>query len=234
MSGLDFSSLHSWKKLKVIGRGGSSIVHEIELLNGLVIAAKEIQIDGLKKEEILAIEAEIATMKTLSHPNIVNYLGTQQQQGHFYIFLEYADRGSLRYFYQNHGRLTEKQASFATKQILHGLMYLHSNGIAHRDIKGANVLLTKHGEMKLADFGASKRLDTASIVSGLKGTHNFTATILMITLLNRCLTANCAGTPHWMAPEVIKGTQMSTGWIRADVWSLGCTVVEMLTGILDS
>eukprot|EP01034_Spumella_vulgaris_P022489 gene22489-28617_t len=62
------------------------------------------------------------------------------------------------------------------------------------------------GAIKLADFGASKRIESESIVSGLKGT------------------------PHWMAPEVIKGTQMSTGWIKADVWSLGCTVVELFTG----
>jgi serine/threonine protein kinase len=65
--------------------------------------------------------------------------------------------------------LNESQVRLCTKDMLLGLSYLHSNGIAHRDIKGANVLLTAQGEMKLADFGASKRLDTASIVSGLKG-----------------------------------------------------------------
>ena len=120
--------------------------------------------------------------------------------------MEYADRGSLRQFYQKFGPLQEFQAAFCTKQILEGLYYLHENGIAHRDIKGANVLMTNTAVMKLADFGASKRFDTESIVSGLKGT------------------------PHWMAPEVIKGTQMTTGWLKADVWSIGCTVVEMLTG----
>lgn len=203
----DFNSNLNWKKIKIIGRGGSSVVYEVLLLeSGITLAAKEIQIDGLTKEQLLAIESEVETMKVLRHENIVNYIGTQRLQNNFYIFLEYADRGSLRQFYQHHGRLTEQQSSYCTKQILKGLQYLHSNEIAHRDIKGANVLLTKKGEMKLADFGASKRLDTASIVSGLKGT------------------------PHWMAPEVIKGTQLSTGWMKADVWSLGCTVVEMLTG----
>jgi serine/threonine protein kinase len=164
------STNNKWKKIKIIGRGGSSLVYEVIFIDsGTQLAAKEIQIDGLTKEQLLAIESEVETMKTLRHENIVNYFGTQRLQNHFYIFLELADRGSLRHFYQHHGRLNEQQTSYCTKQILHGLHYLHSNGIAHRDIKGANVLLTKKGEMKLADFGASKRLDTASIVSGLKG-----------------------------------------------------------------
>ena len=70
------------------------------------------------------------------------------------------------------------------------------------------LLLTSDGVLKLADFGASKKIENESLVSCLKGT------------------------PHWMAPEVIKGTQMSTGWMKADVWSLGCTLVELLSASL--
>ena len=76
--------------------------------------------------------------------------------------------------------------------------YLHTK-------TGANLLLNSSGVMKLADFGASKKFDMDSLVSGLKGT------------------------PHWMAPEVIKGTQMTDGWQKADIWSVGCTLVEILT-----
>lgn len=167
-----------WRKIKVIGRGGSSTVYEAEIPNdGIVVAAKEIQVDGLMKDQVLAIEAEVETMKSLQHENIVNYLGTQRQESTFYIFLEYADRGSLRQFYQHHGALSEAQTAYCTKQILQGLVYLHGNGIAHRDIKGANVLLTKEGIMKLADFGASKRTDSASIVSGLKGGYEWVVEI---------------------------------------------------------
>jgi serine/threonine protein kinase len=170
MSEYSFTSSDQWKKHQVIGRGGSSTVYKVELKsNGKLLAMKEVQIDGLTKDQILAIEAEIETMKSLSDPNIVNYLGTHRHQNHFYMFLEYADGGSLRQFYQKNGRLNESQVRLCTKDMLLGLLYLHSQGIAHRDIKGANVLLTAQGEMKLADFGASKRLDTASIVSGLKG-----------------------------------------------------------------
>jgi serine/threonine protein kinase len=166
----DFSANGFWKKGKMIGTGGSSTVFEATIQhNGEIIAAKEIQIDGLSKDQVLAIEAEVNTIKSLEHKHIVNYLGTQLRENNFYIFLEYADRGCLRQYYRKHGKLSEPQVACCTKQLLLGLLYLHGNDIAHRDIKGANVLLTKKGEMKLADFGASKRYDTASIVSGLKG-----------------------------------------------------------------
>lgn len=166
----DFGADGFWKKGKIIGTGGSSTVYQATIQhNDEIVAAKEIQIDGLTKEQVLAIEAEVNTIKSLEHKHIVNYLGTQLRDHFFYIFLEFADRGSLRQYYRRHGKLSEGQAAGCTKQLLLGLLYLHGNDIAHRDIKGANVLLTKKGGMKLADFGASKRYDTASIVSGLKG-----------------------------------------------------------------
>jgi len=195
-----------WENLSVVGKGGSSTVYKAVLKSsGRFIAVKQIEIDGLSKDQINGIKGEIETMKCLSHHNILSYLGTQQSPHRVFICLEYADRGSLRQFYQKQGPLSESQISYCLASILSGLNYLHSNGIAHRDIKCANCLLCSDGSVKLADFGASKKFESESIVSGLKGT------------------------PHWMAPEVIKGTQMTTGWIKSDVWSLGCTVVEMAT-----
>lgn len=195
--------------LKAVGKGGSSTVFKAASRpTGQAVAIKQIDTEGLSSEQLLSIKGEIDTMKGLSHEHIVSYLGTRTRPGKILIFLEYADRGSLRQFYQRRGPLTEPQVANCTRQILEGLVYLHGNGIAHRDIKCANCLLTKGGVIKLADFGASKRYECESVVSGLKGT------------------------PHWMAPEVIRGTQMTTGWIKADVWSLGCTVVEMLTAKL--
>jgi serine/threonine protein kinase len=167
---IDFDPLEEWEKIKIVGRGGSSVVYQAKIKRtGEYIAAKEIPIDGLTKDQVLAIEGEVETMKNLNHSSIVNYLGTRRYSNHFYIFMEYADMGSLRQFYQKHGALSECHAAYCVKQILLGLNYLHSNGIAHRDVKGANVLMTRKGEMKLADFGASKRFDSASLISGLKG-----------------------------------------------------------------
>lgn len=202
-------SVDSWEKVKVIGRGGSSTVYRCVVReSGLSLAVKEIVTDGMTTDQIKGIGGEVDTIKNLSHDNIVRCFGSQQVANKLYIVLEFCGRGSLRKLYQDHGALSEPQAARCVLQILHGLEYLHANGVAHRDVKGANILLTSGGVLKLADFGASKKIETESLVSGLKGT------------------------PHWMAPEVIKGTQMSTGWMKADVWSLGCTLVEILSASL--
>lgn len=79
--------------------------------------------------------------------------------------------------------------------MLLGLEYLHGSGIAHRDIKGANILVSNDGTIKLADFGSSKKLVATHVPSGMQGT------------------------PFWMAPEVIKHQQSNIGWKRADIWS---------------
>ena len=203
--------LGEFEQTKVVGKGGSSTVYKGLLKkSNRIVAIKQIDTEGFGNEQILNIKGEIDTIKNLVHEHIVCYLGTLKLSGpsRILIFLEYADRGSLRQFYQRKGALSEPQAANCTRQLLEGMIYLHKNGIAHRDVKCANCLLTKDGIVKLADFGASKKFETDSVISGLKGT------------------------PHWMAPEVIKGTQMTTGWIKADVWSVGCTVVEMVTGKL--
>ena len=93
-----------------------------------------------------------------------------------------------------------------TRQILEGLAYLHRNQIMHRDIKGANILVDNTGVVKLADFGASRQLaDLVTMESGFK---------------------SMKGTPYWMAPEVIKQTGHGR---QADIWSVACTAVEMIT-----
>lgn len=87
-------------------------------------------------------------------------------------------------------------------QVLHGLLYLHEQGVIHRDIKGANILTTKEGLVKLADFGVASR------TTGLSE-------------------SSVVGTPYWMAPEVI---ELSGATTASDIWSLGCTVIELLEG----
>ena len=124
------------------------------------------------------------------------------------IFLEYVPGGSIKSLVERFGSLDEAVVRVYTRQLLLGLEYLHTNGIAHRDIKGANVLVADNGTVKLADFGASKRISTQSSTGGIKGT------------------------PQWMAPEVIKEQQTDRGWKKADVWSgtlLNCNTVLCMT-----
>ena len=129
------------------------------------------------------------------------------------IFLEYVPGGSLRSLLDRFGTLEEAVVRLYSRQILLGLEYLHANGIAHRDVKAANVLVSNDGSVKLADFGASKRTRDAMPAANANATGG-----------------HAKGTPLWMAPEVIRAAPRSQGWRKADVWSVGCTVIEMSTG----
>jgi serine/threonine protein kinase len=146
-------------------------------------------------------------MKTLSHVNIVQYLGAAKQGVTLDIFLEYVPGGSIASLIKRFGRLSEDIVRQFTKQILIGLLYLHTNRIVHRDIKGANILINVEGIIKLADFGASKKIQDIMTLS-----TDFKSLI---------------GTPNFMAPEVITQEGHSR---PADIWSVGCTVLEMFTG----
>ena len=139
---LALTSTEGFRKVKVLGRGGSSVVYQAELLrqdgtniDGFV-AVKEISLDGQTEQQIEALKGEFNGTSDLRHDNIIEYYCMHQFGESLFIFLEFADRGSLRQFYQKRGALTEGQACNCITQILKGLSYLHSMGITHRDVKG--------------------------------------------------------------------------------------------------
>eukprot|EP00775_Hariotina_reticulata_P009871 gene9871-10029_t len=204
----------NWTMGKLIGSGAfGSVFSALNTDTGEMVAVKQVSfakdkaLQGRVAEHIKALEAEVEVLKTLQHENIVRYLGTERTEDALHIFLEYVPEGSIASMLAKFGALPESVIRLYTAQLLRGLEYLHQKGIMHRDIKGANILIASNGTVKLADFGASKEIeDLATIGSGSKSIR---------------------GTPYWMAPEVIK----QTGHGRpADIWSLGCTVIEMATG----
>ncbi|MDP2436719.1 MAG: protein kinase, partial [archaeon] len=146
-----------------------------------------------------------------SHPNIVKYIGLVQSSGHMNLILEYVESGSVAKVLAEYGFFPESLAAIYTEQVLVGLEYLHGCGVIHRDIKGGNLLITKEGIIKLADFG----LATTSKAKG-KGKESTVDK------------GSAEGSPFWMAPEVIEMTGGITS--AADIWSLGCTLIELLTG----
>ncbi|XP_019752890.1 mitogen-activated protein kinase kinase kinase 3 [Hippocampus comes] len=202
----------SWRRGKLLGQGAFGRVYLCyDVDTGRELAAKQVQFDPDSPEtskEVSALECEIQLLKNLRHERIVQYYGCLRDHNErtLTIFMEYMPGGSVKDQLKSYGALTESVTRKYTRQILEGMCYLHSNMIVHRDIKGANILRDSEGNVKLGDFGASKRLQTIC----MSGTGIRSAT----------------GTPYWMSPEVISGEGYGR---KADVWSLGCTVVEMLT-----
>eukprot|EP00051_Salpingoeca_urceolata_P011000 m.135273 g.135273 ORF g.135273 m.135273 type:complete len:594 (+) comp16940_c0_seq7:635-2416(+) len=199
-----------WKRGKLLGSGAFGQVYlALNQDTGGELAVKQVDLhpeqghDNIK--EVQSLEAEIQLLKNLSHRRIVQYYGTERTEQHLAIFMEYVPGRSIYNRLREYGALPEDVTRRYTRQILEGLLYLHENLIVHRDIKGANVLVDVTGNVKLADFGASKRLQHIKTLTGFKSIH---------------------GTPYWMAPEVVTGNSYGR---KSDIWSLGATVVEMLT-----
>ncbi|CAG9313767.1 unnamed protein product [Blepharisma stoltei] len=201
----------NWQTSEMLGQGSfGRVLFGANMDTGELMAVKQIPIVGFEyetaNERIKEIQEEVDILSQLKHKNIVRYLGTERNDQFLHIFLEYIPGGSIASLLAKYGKFNETLIRVYTKQILEGLEYLHYHKIIHRDIKGANVLVGSDGVCKLADFGASKRI---------------------IGLCDQTQFKSLRGTVNWMAPEVMK----EEGHGRfADVWSLGCLVVEMATG----
>uniref|UniRef100_A0A2K5D7P5 mitogen-activated protein kinase kinase kinase n=1 Tax=Aotus nancymaae TaxID=37293 RepID=A0A2K5D7P5_AOTNA len=202
----------NWRLGKLLGQGAFGRVYLCyDVDTGRELAVKQVQFDPDSPEtskEVNALECEIQLLKNLLHEGTVQYYGCLRdpQEKTLSIFMEYMPGGSIKDQLKAYGALTENVTRKYTHQILEGVHYLHSNMIVPRDIKGTNILRDSTGNIKLGDSGASKRLQTIC----LSGTEMKSVT----------------GTPYWMSPQVNSGEGYGR---KADIWSVACTVVEMLT-----
>ncbi|KAI1393592.1 kinase-like domain-containing protein [Hypoxylon trugodes] len=213
---------NKWMKGALIGQGSfGSVYLALHAVTGELLAVKQVEApspganspnDARKKSMIEALKREIGLLRDLRHANIVQYLGCSSSTEHLNIFLEYVPGGSVQTMLNSYGALPEPLVRSFVRQILNGLSYLHNRDIIHRDIKGANILVDNKGTIKISDFGISKKLEASNILSGAGNSRH---------------RPSLQGSVFWMAPEVVKQTSYTR---KADIWSLGCLVVEMMTG----
>src|SRR6476646_6814876 len=190
-----------------LGRGARGVVDKrMDRTIGRAVALKTMRLDvhGLDAQEMVRrFQNEARAAGVLNHPNIVTIYDAGEQDGIFYIAMEFIEGTTLHEVLAEQRVLATDQVLQLTRQICRGLDYAHSNGIVHRDIKPANIMITGNGTVKIMDFGIAK--------SGGQVTN----------------TGQVLGTPNYMAPEQVKGRQLDG---RSDLFSLGVILYEMLTG----
>ncbi|KAG5482147.1 hypothetical protein CUR178_06006 [Leishmania enriettii] len=178
-------------------------------MTGRYLAAKELPLDTSKAPSVAVREVlqEYTVLTELSHPNIVRVIAFMVMREKARIYMEWMPSGSLQDVLRHHPRgvLRESVVRRYARDVVSGLAYLHSRGVIHRDVKPANMLLSSDGTVKLTDFG------TSLVFSGRNRTLQSSAII---------------GTAAYMAPECVQGTYSPA----SDIWSFGCSVVQLLTG----
>ena len=195
-----------------IGHGGMGVVYlakqrHLERNVALKILRPDVDADPTFAERF---HREARTLAKLNHPNIVSIYDFGRSDSMFYLVMEYIDGANLRQIEQT-GNLTPAEALAIIPQVCAALEYAHNQGVVHRDIKPENILVTNQGHVKIADFGLAKMAGRVEDVS-LTGIWQV------------------MGTPHYMAPEQIEHPAQVDH--RADIYSLGVVLYEMLTGEL--
>ncbi|RMD96220.1 MAG: serine/threonine protein kinase, partial [Calditrichaeota bacterium] len=197
---------------KEIGRGAAGRVYKAwdpKLDRTVVIktvayslTADEDEISRLKTR----VYREAKTAAKLNHPNIVVVYDVEDEKSFSYIVMEHVEGPNLRQLLNQERRLPPARAISIVKQICKALQFAHSEGVVHRDIKPSNILIVGKEKIKVTDFGIAK----------------------VVNHLTLTQTGRVVGTPSYMAPEQIEGTEVDA---RADIFSLGVVFYELLTGV---
>jgi tRNA A-37 threonylcarbamoyl transferase component Bud32 len=211
--------------LECLGRGGMGVVYKArqKSLNRLV-ALKLLAPERADDEAFASrFEREAHALAALSHPNIVTVHDYGQAGGFYFLLMEFVDGVNLRQAMKA-SRFTPEQALAMVPPICEALQYAHEHGIVHRDIKPENLLLNREGRIKIADFGIAK------MVAPDVARHSDVGTEAAGGSTSEVKATSAAGTPRYMAPE--QKADPARADHRADIYSLGVVLYEMLTGEL--
>ena len=196
-----------------IGQGAFGKVNlGLNVLTGRVVAIKSFKKTSETKfySNMKKILYETNLMKRFNHPNITKILEVFHDEDYMLIIMEYINGGNLFSFVKKRRKLSEKTAKFLFKQIILGIRHIHSQNIAHRDIKLENIIIDLNNNVKICDFGIGKVLNSPDEI-----------------LYDKC------GTPMYMAPEIILcNKKRGYKGFPVDIWSSGITLYIMLSGAL--
>ncbi|XP_008778786.1 serine/threonine-protein kinase BLUS1 [Phoenix dactylifera] len=208
----------SYSLLYEIGSGVSAVVYKATCLplNSAVVAIKAIDLER-SRANLDDVRREAKAMALLSHPNILRAHCSFTVDSYLWVVMPFMAAGSLHSIISSSfpDGLPEPSIAVVLKETLHALSYLHGQGHIHRDIKAGNILVDSDGSIKLADFGVS-----ASIYESHPSSSSTSSSSSFFN--------DMAGTPYWMAPEVIH-SHVGYG-IKADIWSFGITALELAHG----
>ncbi|MGE5449924.1 MAG: protein kinase domain-containing protein [Methanomassiliicoccales archaeon] len=190
-----------------IGSGGMATVYRARCQTLDRMVAVKILKDELAADPSLVsrFKSEAMAAARLSHPNLVNIFDVGEDDGIHYIVMEYIEGHTLRDAIAEQGFLSPQQAVNIAVMVCDGLEHAHSRGLIHRDIKPHNILVTRDGKVKIADFGIARVVNTSTITYG----------------------SNVMGSVYYISPEQAKGEVVGP---ETDIYSLGCVLYEMLTG----
>ncbi|THX02926.1 serine/threonine protein kinase [Aureobasidium pullulans] len=191
-----------YRNLNKIGQGASGgVFTAYEVGTNKCVAIKQMNLEQQPKKDLII--NEILVMKDSKHKNIVNFMDSYLVKGDLWVVMEYMEGGSLTDVV-TFNMMSEPQIAAVCRETLHGLQFLHSKGVIHRDIKSDNILLSLEGNIKLTDFGFCAQINESQ--------HKRTTMV---------------GTPYWMAPEVVTRKEYGR---KIDIWSLGIMAIEMIEG----
>src|ERR1043165_1053827 len=198
--------------LSLLGQGGMGFVYKAHQKDLERIVALKILPPSVGDDPAFAqrFAGEAKALAKLNHPGIVTIYEFGKTNGLFYFLMEFVDGVNLRQLLAN-GRISSREALAIVPQICDALQYAHDQGIVHRDIKPENILLDRKGRVKVADFGLARLMGPVSDARLTQSQH-------------------IMGTPHYMAPEQFEKPLAVDH--RADIYSLGVVLYEMLTGDL--